>query len=90
MTALLMSFILLMVVFPDVQEKAHAELAALVGHHRLPTLDDQASLPYIEALIKELHRFHPVINLIPHSPMEDDEYEGYRIPRKLWIMCNVW
>ncbi|KAG1726073.1 cytochrome P450 [Suillus paluster] len=89
-SALLMSFILLMVVFQDIQEKAHAELVAVVGHHRLPTLDDQASLPYIGALIKEIHRFHPVVNLIPHNPMEDDEYEGYRIPRKSWVMCNVW
>ncbi|KAG1842153.1 cytochrome P450 [Suillus subalutaceus] len=89
-SAFLMSFILLMVVFQDIQEKAHAELVNLVGHHRLPTVDDQASLPYIEALIKEIHRFNPVINLVPHSPMEEDEYEGYRIPRKSWIMCNVW
>jgi cytochrome P450 len=85
-----MSFILLMVVYPDVQEKAHAELDALIGCDRLPTFDDQASLPYIEALIKELHRFHPVVNLVPHSPMVDDEYKGHRIPRKSWVMCNVW
>jgi len=90
MSALLMSFILLMVVYPDVQEKAHAELNALLDMTGSPPLMIRLRLPYIEALIKELHRFHPVVNLVPHSPMVDDEYKGHRIPRKSWVMCNVW
>ncbi|KAH7921938.1 cytochrome P450 [Leucogyrophana mollusca] len=88
--ALLRSFILLMTVFQDVQEKAYSEISSVVGHGRLTVLEDQSSLPYIEALIKELHRFNPVINLVPHSPTQDDEYEGCHIPRKAWVMCNVW
>ncbi|KAG1835888.1 hypothetical protein DFJ58DRAFT_867346 [Suillus subalutaceus] len=35
-------------------------------------------------------RITDIINLVPHSLMEDDEYEGSRIPRMSWIMCNVW
>ncbi|KAH7905192.1 cytochrome P450 [Hygrophoropsis aurantiaca] len=88
--ALLRSFILLMTVHQNVQEKAYNEIASVVGHGRLPVLEDQSSLPYIEALIKEMHRFNPVINLVPHSPTQDDEYDGYHIPRKAWVMCNVW
>jgi len=88
--ALLMSFVLLMTVFQDIQEKAQAEIATVMGHGNLPGLDDQPSLPYIEALIREIHRFQPVVNLVPHSPLADDHFDGYRIPRKAWLMCNVW
>lgn len=27
---------------------------------------------------------------IPHAPLRDDEYRGYRIPRGTQITCNVW
>ncbi|KAG9311161.1 cytochrome P450 [Chiua virens] len=79
-----------MTVHQDVQKRAQAELTSLLGSSRLPTLEDQPNLPYLDALIREIHRFNPIINLVPHSALYDDEYEGYRIPKKTWIMCNVW
>ena len=48
-----------MVLFPDVQKRIRAELDAVVGRKRLPTFEDRASLPYLEATIKESLRFHP-------------------------------
>ncbi len=49
-----------MMLYPDVQRKAQAELDSVLGGERLPTFDDQEDLPYINALCKELVRFHPV------------------------------
>ena len=37
-----------------------SELDALVGATRLPTWDDLDSLLYLQALIKELHRWAPI------------------------------
>jgi len=54
---------LAMVLFPEVQKKAQAELDAIVGSERLPTLSDRQSLPYMEALLKEIHRWHAVSRL---------------------------
>ena len=50
--------------FPDhdAQAKAHKELDQVVGHIRLPDFGDEPKLPYIGALLKEVHRY-PVISL---------------------------
>ena len=45
---------------PDVQRKAQAEIDAVVGQDRLPNFSDQAKLPYVNAIIKETLRWHPI------------------------------
>jgi len=52
-----------MTLFPKVQKKAQAEIDAIIGLDRLPILSDRQSLPYMEALVKELHRWFVVSNL---------------------------
>ena len=47
---------------PSVQEQAQADIDR-VAPNRLPTLDDYDSLPYIRAIIKEVHRWGPVAPL---------------------------
>jgi cytochrome P450 len=54
------SLFLALVLFPQVQRRAQAELDAVIGRDRLPTCDDRPRLPYIEALCKELMRWHMV------------------------------
>ena len=49
-----------LVLFPQVQNRAQAELDAVIGRDRLPTFDDRPRLPYIEALCKELTRWQMV------------------------------
>lgn len=36
------------------------ELDSVVGRERLPTWDDERNLPYLRALIKEVHRWAPI------------------------------
>ncbi|KAJ7664865.1 cytochrome P450 [Mycena rosella] len=77
--------------YPQVQAKAQAEMDAVVGRNRLPTFEDRDSLPYIEAVCKELFRWLPVVPLaIPHRAMADDVYEGYLIPKDTVVIPNVW
>jgi len=52
-----------MILFPEVQEKARAEIDSVVGKDRLPTFDDRDALPYIEAIICEAIRWNPAIPL---------------------------
>lgn len=40
--------------------KAQAQLDAVVGRDRLPTFNDRAQLPYIDAIVKEVMRWRPV------------------------------
>ncbi|KIJ66855.1 hypothetical protein HYDPIDRAFT_108787 [Hydnomerulius pinastri MD-312] len=86
-------FILAMILYPDVQRRAHAEVDCVIGQNlgRLPGWDDRSSLPYVDAVIKETLRWHPVAPLgIPHATVDDDIYEGYYIPKGATILPNAW
>ncbi|KAL4972955.1 cytochrome P450 [Aspergillus desertorum] len=84
-------FFLAMALYPDVQRRAQEELDAVLGPTKLPTFEDRAKLPYIEAIVKEALRWHPVAPMgLPHMSTEDDIYEGYRIPKNSLIMPNIW
>ncbi|CBF85201.1 protein CYP620E1 [Aspergillus nidulans FGSC A4] len=84
-------FFLAMALYPDVQRKAQEELDTVLGSAKLPTFGDRARLPYIEAIVKEALRWHPVAPMgIPHMSTEDDIYEGYLIPKNSLIMPNIW
>jgi len=85
------SFFLAMTLYPEVQRKAQAEIDRVVGNDRFPTFADQANLPYIDALTKELLRWNPVTPLsIPHIATEDGSYGSYFIPKGSLIIANVW
>ena len=80
-----------MIMFPDVQKKAQAELMAVVGPNRLPEYEDVQSLPYIRAIAKECLRWRSVVPLgIPHRVLEDDEYRGFHIPKGAIVLTNIW
>lgn len=76
--------------YPDVLRKAQAEVDRVVGRHRLPTLEDEAELHYIRALISEVHRWRPLVPLVqPHLASQDDEFEGYKIPKGAMVWANL-
>ena len=52
-----------MVLYPEVQRKAQAEIDRVIGSDRLPGLADQSSLPYVDALVKEVFRWSSVTPL---------------------------
>ena len=54
-----------MVLYPKVQKRAQAEIDSVIGSNlaRLPGWEDRSSLPYIDAVIKETLRWHPVAPL---------------------------
>lgn len=57
------AFFKAMLLFPDVQRKAQAEIDANVGIDRLPRSDDRERLPYMNALVLEVSRWHTVAPL---------------------------
>jgi cytochrome P450 len=58
-----MVFVLAMVLYPDVQKRAQAEIDSVIGRDQLPTFTDRASLPYIDAVLRETLRWYPVVPL---------------------------
>lgn len=43
--------------FPECARKVQAEIDAVVGKDRMPSFQDQHSLPYLDAFIKETLRY---------------------------------
>ncbi|CCM04535.1 uncharacterized protein FIBRA_06716 [Fibroporia radiculosa] len=87
----LQTFMLAMVIYPQVFQKAQAEIDRVIGHARLPEFSDRASLPYLECVLKEVYRWNPVVPLgVPHRVVEDDEYNGLHIPKGSMVVSNIW
>ncbi|KAI0712881.1 cytochrome P450 monooxygenase [Fomitopsis betulina] len=82
--------LLAMVQHPESFEKAQKEMVDVVGDGRLPSFDDQASLPYLACIIREVYRWCPPVATLPHQTTEDDVYRGYYIPKGTTVMPNIW
>ncbi|KAK4062538.1 uncharacterized protein Triagg1_9908 [Trichoderma aggressivum f. europaeum] len=75
---------------PEAQKKAQEELDRVVGPLRLPTWEDSPNLPYMRALIKEIHRYAPLFSIgLPHASTEEISYGGLTIP-KTTVLPNVF
>ncbi|KAF7374549.1 O-methylsterigmatocystin oxidoreductase [Mycena sanguinolenta] len=88
---LLLHFFLAMALYPDIQKKAQTEIDTVIGTDRLPEFEDRPSLPFVEALYREVMRWKPVTPLgAPHASTADDVYNGYFIPKGTTVFSNIW
>lgn len=72
--------ILALVLHPDVQRRAQAEIDRVVGRGRLPEFGD--ALPYVGAICREASRWLVTLPLSSaHATYEDDVYNGQGIPK---------
>lgn len=82
--------ILYLAATPDAQAKAFQELQEVVGDSRVPTYDDLANLPYINACLKEILRLCPAPPwILRHFTDHDIMYKGYVIPKGTAIVGNT-
>jgi cytochrome P450 len=85
------NFIIAMMYFPEVQAKAQAEIDRVVGMERLPSFDDRAHLPYIQAMVLETLRWRTITPLaLPHTPVADEVFNGFYIAAGTTIFANAW
>ncbi|TVU39566.1 hypothetical protein EJB05_12992 [Eragrostis curvula] len=71
--------------------KATEELDRVIGHDRLVQEGDIPNLPYVEAIVKETMRLHPVTPMLaPRLSREDTSMDGYDIPAGTLVFVNVW
>ncbi|OBZ68047.1 O-methylsterigmatocystin oxidoreductase [Grifola frondosa] len=87
----LTTFVMAMVLYPNVFKKAQEEIDGVIGNERLPDFTDRDSLPYLGCTLKELYRWNSPLPLgLPHRATSDDIYRGYRIPQGCMIIPNIW
>ncbi|TFK31795.1 cytochrome P450 [Crucibulum laeve] len=77
---------------PEIQRKAQEEVDSVTSaERRLPTLEDRASMPYLECILKEVLRWAPPAPMgLAHCSSSDDVYKGYFIPAKTSVYANIW
>jgi cytochrome P450 len=87
----LYGFVQAMVLHPDAQRQAQAELDRVVGD-RMPIADDLPDLPYIRGCMKESLRWMPtaITGAAPHAAQQNCEFMGYTIPKGATIINNVY
>lgn len=79
-----------MVIYPEIQKKAQLEIDTVIGTDRLPNFGDRSSLPYINALAKEVLRWQPVAPMgMPHLAAQDDVYQDMFIPKGTILVPNI-
>ncbi|CAL5091322.1 unnamed protein product [Urochloa decumbens] len=76
---------------PESMAAAAGELDRVVGRERWVTERDLPELPYIDAVVKETMRLHPVGPLlVPHHAREHTVVAGYDVPAGARVLVNVW
>ncbi|GJN21387.1 hypothetical protein PR202_gb08857 [Eleusine coracana subsp. coracana] len=77
---------------PSVLAKVSAEVRDVLGGKQVIEEPDAERLPYLQAVVKEAMRLHPVAPLmVPHQVVEDGvEIGGYAVPKGCLIIFNSW
>nr|WMB80858.1 WrBX4 [Wrightia religiosa] len=76
---------------PHLIKKATEELDRVIGRDRWVEEGDYSKLPFIEAIIKETMRIHPLATLLaPHYAIEDCNVAGYDVSEGTTVLINIW
>uniref|UniRef100_M1A7C3 Cytochrome P450 n=1 Tax=Solanum tuberosum TaxID=4113 RepID=M1A7C3_SOLTU len=76
---------------PNIVKKLQKESEEKIGMKRMVEELDLEKMEYLNMVIKESLRLHPVAPLlIPHQSIEDCTIDGYFIPKKSRILVNTY
>jgi cytochrome P450 len=81
-----------MLLYPEAQRKGQQYIDENVGGDRLPTMEDESKLHYVQCLVKETLRWMPTAPLgaVPHATTQDDTYRDFIIPKGAGVVPNIW
>ncbi|KAF7371345.1 Cytochrome P450 [Mycena sanguinolenta] len=96
-SAQIKAFFRAMSLYPEVQAAAQKDIDAVVGTDRLPDISDRGRLPYVNALCKEILRYHVSVPTgFAHRARADFIYERGEgatpmlIPKDSFVIPNIW
>uniref|UniRef100_A0A3P9CTN5 Cytochrome P450 2J2-like n=1 Tax=Maylandia zebra TaxID=106582 RepID=A0A3P9CTN5_9CICH len=74
--------LLYMIFYPDIQERVQAEIDAVIGSSRQPSMTDRENMPYTDAVIHEIQRMGNIIPFnVARSASKDTAIDKYTIPK---------
>jgi len=74
---------------PEVAKKLHEELDRELGD-KIPGLEDLFRLPYTLQVVKEVLRMYPAAPFYVRDAVEEDVFNGYKIPKGTAIMLSPY
>ncbi|XP_061593789.1 cytochrome P450 2J4-like [Cololabis saira] len=81
---------LYMIYYPDIQERVQAEIDAVIGSSRQPSMSDRENMPYTNAVIHEIQRMGNIVPLnVAHMTSKDTVLGGYTIPKGTMVLPTL-
>ncbi|XP_051803056.1 cytochrome P450 2J4-like isoform X3 [Acanthochromis polyacanthus] len=82
--------LLYMMYYPDIQKRVQAEIDAVIGSSRQPSMTDRENMPYTDAVIHEIQRMGNIIPLnVAHMTSRDTTLDKYTIPKGTMLIATL-
>ncbi|XP_076978310.1 cytochrome P450 2E1-like [Tamandua tetradactyla] len=74
--------LLMLMKYPEIEEKIHKEIDRVIGPTRIPAIKDKLEMPYMDAVVHEIQRSTKLLpSSMPHEATRDVMFRGYIIPK---------